>query len=363
MQGGWTRTLAGITLALGLGVVAIAGTGSTGQVPTLERFVFHEPHMGTEFHLVLYSSDAAAASRASRAAFDRVADLNRKLSDYDPESELMRLCAQGGGPPVEVSEDLFRVLERSLELSRASQGAFDPTIGPVGRLWRRARRDRKRPDPELMASAMKRVGYTKIELDAGRRTVRLLQDGMKLDLGGIAKGYAADEALKTLRSLGVNRALVAAAGDITAGDPPPDAEFWRVAVAPLRRPDLPEAPAPMLRLRHQSVSTSGDAEQSVEIDGVRYSHILDPRTGVGVIGRSSATVIAPEGTTSDSLATALSVLGPDQGLALIEATPGAAAYYVRVRDDGTLQIVTSKRWSEQARIEPAGAEAPTGPSR
>ncbi len=358
MRGGWTQAIAIVALAVGPGALAEPGSGTTGADPELMRFEFHEPHMGTEFHLVLYSSDAAAASRASRAAFDRVEALNRALSDYDPESELMRLCARAGGPPVAVGADLFRVLERSLAVARDSDGAFDPTLGPVGRLWRRARRDRKRPDPALLAQALTRVGSRNIELDPAARTVRLLRPDMKLDLGGIAKGYAADEALKTLRSLGVNRALVAAAGDITAGDPPPGSDAWTVAVAPLRRPDQPNAESPRLRLANRSVSTSGDAEQSVEIDGVRYSHILDPRTGLGVVGRSSATVIAADGTTSDSLATALSVLGPERGLALIDATPGAAAYYVRVQPDGSLQVVTSTRWSELAQAEPAGDAAP-----
>ncbi len=202
--------------------------------PDLARFAFREPHMGTEFHLVLYSKDAAAARRASRAAFDRVEEINGKLSDYDPQSELMRLCAKAGGEPVVVSDDLFRVLQRSQTLAAKTGGAFDVTIGPVGRLWRRARRRRERPRADLLAEARALVGSRNIELDPERRTVRLLKAGMKLDLGGIAKGYAADEALKALRDQGIPHALMAAAGDIAAGDPPPGEEGWSVAVAPLK---------------------------------------------------------------------------------------------------------------------------------
>jgi len=337
---------------LGLVMVALAiastpTTTPTGAVeagdPGLSRFEFREPHMGTEFKLVLYSTDEATARRASRAAFDRIEALNGTLSDYDPDSELMRLCERAGGRAVEVSDDLYRVLDRALALARRSDGAFDPTINPVGRLWRRARRDRKMPDERTLRESLDLVNFRNVVLDPDARTVRLTKPGTKLDLGGIAKGFAADEAMAVLRDLGIDRALVAAAGDIRVADPPPGESAWTVAVAPLKSASGDASKSPALRLVNQAVSTSGDAEQFVEIDGVRYSHIVDPRTGLGVVGRSSATVVAPDATTSDSLATALSVLGPEEGMALIEETPGAAAFYVRATDDG-FTVVTSKRW-------------------
>ncbi len=334
-------------------VLALAAP-SSGET---SRFEFREPHMGTEFKLVLYTSDEARARRASRAAFERIEAINASLSDYDPESELMRLCARAGGPPLPVSDDLFRVLSRAQALSKRSDGAFDVTIGPVGRLWRRARRNRLMPDPKLLAQARELVGFENVRLDAERRTVQLRKPGMKLDLGGIAKGFAADEALKRLRDLGIKQALVAAAGDIAVGDPPPGSDGWTVDVAPLKAATL--GPAPRLKLVNQAVSTSGDAEQFVEIEGVRYSHILDPRTGLGVVGRSSATVVAPDATTSDSLATALSVLGPEKGLKLVEETEGAAAFYVRATENG-LVVVKSRRWDEIAKVVPAPAERENG---
>lgn len=357
-------------MALRVAAVAwVMAAASSGLVPAgvgagsgaddgsdLVRFEFREPHMGTEFHLVLYSTDADAARRASRAAFDRVEELNGKLSDYDPQSELMRLCARAGGPAVEVSDDLFRVLDRAQDLAERSGGAFDATIGPVGRLWRRARRRRERPEPRQLEEARALVGFRDVELDPERRTVRLRKPGMKLDLGGIAKGFAADEALTVLRDLGVSRALMAAAGDVAAGDPPPGSEGWVVAVAPLKAA-AGDGPEPRLRLRNQAVSTSGDAEQFVEIDGVRYSHILDPRTGVGVVGRSSATVVAPDATTSDSLATALSVLGPEEGKGLVESTPGASAFFVRATDGG-VEVVTSRGWDGVRKVLDAVGTSP-----
>ena len=329
------------TLGMTIAAVAIGQAAIDDPTGTL-RFEYREPRMGTEFLIVLYSTDEAGATLASRAAFDRVEALNAALSDYDPESELMRVCARAGGPPVAVSKDLFRVLERALDVAERSGGAFDPTVNPVGRLWRRARRDGKMPDPELLAKALDLVNYRDVVLDPDARTVQLTKPGMKLDLGGIAKGFAADEALKVLRDQHkITRALVAAAGDVRIGDPPPGRTGWRVAIAPLRTGT--EAAVPLLLLANRAVSTSGDAEQFVEIEGVRYSHIVDPRTGLGVVGRASATVVAPTATTTDALATALSVLGPAEGAGLVSQTPGAQYYYLKIHGDD-LEVSRSDGW-------------------
>jgi thiamine biosynthesis lipoprotein len=319
--------------------------------PELTRFEFRETHMGSPFKLILYCTDAATARRCSRAAFDRIARLDAALSDYEPTSELMRLCDRAGGPPVPVSEDLFRVLQGSLEMSRRSGGAFDATVNPVVRLWRRAQRDRRLPDPALLAKARALVGSGKVRLDPEARTVQLLQPGMKLDLGGIAKGFAAGEAIAELKRQGIDRALVAGAGDIVVGGSPPDTEGWTIGIAPLETPD--SVPSRFLLLHDAAVSTSGDAERFVEIGGVRYSHIVDPRTGLGLTGRSSVTIVARDGMTCDSLATAVSVLGPERGLALVEETPGAAALIVLKTDAGTRAIE-----SERFRALPAATPKP-----
>ncbi len=165
----------------------------------LTRFEFQETHMASTFKIVLYSTDEPFARRASRAAYDRIAALNVILSDYDPESELSRLSRTAVGRPVPVSRDLFDVLERSRWIFERSGGAFDVTIAPVGRLWRRARRDRKLPDPKLIAEARLLVGFDKVVLEPKARTVELKKPGMKLDVGGIAKGYAAQAALDVLK--------------------------------------------------------------------------------------------------------------------------------------------------------------------
>jgi FAD:protein FMN transferase len=302
--------------------------------------------MGTIFRIVLYAPDPATASKASRAAFDRIQKLDNIMSDYKPGSELRQLCDQAGGPPVKVSEDLFRVLAAAREASTRSDGAFDITVGPVVRLWRRARRRHELPDPERLVAGRDLVGYEKVQLDPQAHTAQLLKPGMLLDLGGIAKGDAADQALKVLEGFGVTRALVAAAGDIAVGDPPPHRAGWRIEIAPLdrdssaiqdskfkipdSRPEIQKAQTekPKIQIRfvllhNAGISTSGDAEQHVEIGGVRYSHIVDPKTGMALTGRSSVTVVAPNGITADSYATAVSVLGPERGLKLINSTPNA----------------------------------------
>jgi thiamine biosynthesis lipoprotein len=341
---------------LGLLVVALAGRAGAAEGEGLARFAYGQTHMGSPFNLVLYTTGEPAARRASDAAFARVEQLNGILSDYDPDSELMRLCDRAGTGPVAVSDDLYRCLARALEVARASAGAFDPTINPVGRLWRRARRDRRLPDADLLAKAQALVGWENVRLDPARRTAELLRPGMKLDLGGIAKGFAAGEAHAVLKAHGVDRALVAAAGDIVVSGPPPGRDGWRIGIAPL---DPTRPPERVLVLHDAAVSTSGDAERFVVIDGRRYGHIIDPRTGEGIIRRASVTVVARDGATADSLATAAFVLGPERGMTLVEATEGAAALFVQHVPDGPPSERATTRWST-IRQQQADAATPDG---
>jgi thiamine biosynthesis lipoprotein len=309
--------------------------------PHLARFTYREPHMGTMFKIILYAPDEAEAGRAAKAAFERIAALDAMMSDYRPASELMQLCRKAGGGPVHVSEPLFYVLARAQEVSRLSGGAFDVTVGPVVRLWRRARKTEQLPDPQKLAQARALLGYQNIRLDNQNHTVQLLKPGMQLDLGGIAKGYAADEGLRVLQQHGITRALVAAGGDIAVSGPPSDAAGWKIGIAPLEDPNA--KPSRYLLLHDAAVSTSGDAEQYVEVGGKRYSHIVDPRTGMGLVGRQSVTVVARHGIMADSLTKVVCVLGPERGLAIIENLPDVAALVVRKTDKGT-QTIASKRF-------------------
>lgn len=323
---------AGLTAAL----LGLGGPNDHGAT----RFEFIETHMGSEFKVILYSPDALTARRASRAAFDRIAALDASFSDYNPESELMRLCDRAGDLAVKVSDDLFDILRLSRAMSERSGGAFDVTVGPLVRLWRRARRDRKMPSEENLARARKLVSSSLMTLDPAAKTVRLARHGMKIDLGGIAKGYASDAAVKVLRAQGISRSLVAGAGDIVVGDPPPGRTGWSIAVEGLGpgqgKPDL------YLDLKNAAVSTAGDAERFVEIGGRRYSHIVDPKTGLGVVDRCGVTVVAPDGATADALDTAAYILGPERGLALVESTAGASAFIVRMTTEGLQTFETSR---------------------
>jgi thiamine biosynthesis lipoprotein len=325
-----------------------------GNPSNLERFEFAQVHMGVSFRIALYAPDEATANRAAEQAFARIEELDGVFSDYDPQSELMRLCrAASATEAVRVSPPLAEVLRESLALSEASRGAFDITVGPAVRLWRRARRNHRLPSPRRLAEARAQIGYEAVQLDEAQRTVRLLKSPMRLDLGGIAKGYAADEALAQLRQAGVTRAMIDASGDLALGDPPPDREGWRVGVAPL---DAEKTQASrILFVANRGVATSGDAFQHVEIDGRRYSHIVDPRTGIGLTSPSSVTVIAPTGWQADGLASALSVLGPKQGLALIEKTPGTAALFV-VQEGDQVKTYVSRRFGCYEKREPESAE-------
>ena len=219
-----------------------------------------------------------------------------------------------------VSPELLAVLARALEIARATDGAFDPTVAPLVALWRESRATRRLPEPSRLAAARALVGWQHVELDAGPFGSSPARPGMRLDLGGIAKGYILQEALRTLRDRGVTRALVAAGGDIVVGDAPPGRPGWACRRA--RMPIRPSS-ARASRLTNAALATSGSSEQFVEIDGVRYSHIVDPRTGLGVTTDRGARVIADDAALADALATALTILDDEDGKTLQARFPDA----------------------------------------
>jgi len=287
----------------------------------LRRYEFRKLLMGVVARIVVYSPDDYIAKWACSRAFLRIAQIEELMSDYRSDSELMRLCREGHIAPVRVSDDLFLVLQRALEISQRSNGAFDITVGPFVALWRRARQTKQLPSDEELRQARQLVGWEKVTLDPVNRTVKLAIPGMRLDLGGIAKGYAADCALRVLRKFGISRALIELGGDIVLGDPPPNRKGWRIGIL-----DESGKPEKFLEIANCAVSTSGSTEQFVEIAGRRYAHIVDPRTGLGLTKLILVTVIAKDGITADGLATALCVLGEKEGRKLAESY-GAVAFF------------------------------------
>lgn len=312
-----------LSSVLMLGLAACDCSCSIGRAD-LCRYEYTHIIMGVEARIVLYSENERTASRAARAAFDRMNDLDAVLSDYRRESELMRVCRASGGPPIHVSDDLFGILVQADEIVTLSNGTFDPSVGPLVQLWREARRTNERPSRAATADAMSRVGWSKITLDSQERTVQLAVPNMQLDLGGIGKGFAVDEAIAVLVAAGVTRCLVDLGGDIAAGDPPPGKNAWTVAVTSNpRRTDVIRIP-----LRRMGIATSADTEQFVQIGEDRFSHIIDPRTGLPLTSRIAVTVIAPDAALADALASAVSVLGPDDGLKLLQSFPRSWARIV-----------------------------------
>ncbi len=311
-------------LFLGICVMAwmAAAAPCCADTTRLARYAYTEYHMGVDVRLIVYAPDKPTAERACIAAFERFAQLDAMMSDYRPDSELMRLCARAGGPPVPVSPDLFRVLERAQQVAERSDGAFDVTCGPLVALWRQARKTHVLPSVEAITQALALVGWRKMALDTRKHTVRLLVAGMKLDLGGIGKGYADDCAQTTLRQHGITRALVEAGGDIVVSDPPPGETGWKIQTASQSK----DKPALMLLLANRAISTSGDTEQFVEIGGLRYSHIVDPRTGQALTDRIQVTILAGNGLTSDSLSKVVSVLGREKGEPITHTYPDVAVF-------------------------------------
>jgi FAD:protein FMN transferase len=288
---------------------------------SLTRVEFSEVHMGLPVRIVLYAADDVVGAEAARTAFARVAALDLMMSDYRAESDLHAIEGRAGDW-VPVSPELYAVVERSIEIARASSGAFDPTVGPLVTLWRDARRSLEKPDAPSLDRARARVGWQHVALDARRRAIRLAHSGMRLDLGGIAKGYILQEAVRTLEVQGVTRALVEAGGDIVVGDAPPRREGWSIDVPAAANRAFRER---AMSLRRAALATSGPTMQFVEIDGIRYSHVVDPRTGLGLTNHIVARVISADGATADALATALTVIGPADASALLAKYPDAVA--------------------------------------
>jgi len=293
-------------------VLAVAGLAHPPQ-----RFEFEHAAMGTTFRIVLYAVDAERGSQASAKAFRRIDALDRILSDYDTSSEISRLSTTAGsGQWIAVSDDLWAILEYSNSLAIETGGAFDVTIGPLTRLWRWASRREQLPDADRIARARAAVGHTLVEFDTSVRRVRLTAPGMRLDVGAVGKGFAADAALEILEREGIHRALVDAGGDVVASDAPPGSSGWRVAVPELHGGTVATR---TVRIANCAVATSGDTYRYFEVDGVRYSHIIDPESGIGLTTRRIATVFAPNATEADALASAVSVLDGAQAAKLLDA--------------------------------------------
>jgi thiamine biosynthesis lipoprotein len=272
----------------------------------LQRFYFSQPKMGSPFTLIFYAADSMQANTHATSCYRLVDSLNMILSDYDPQSEINRLSEKSGNHEwVSISPVLFEVLQQSAAAWQKSRGAIDITIGSLSKLWRQARSTKNFPEDEKVQKAKAQTGFKNILLDTLHHRLKLLKPEMQLDFGAIAKGYIAQKVIDHLRDNTIDKALIDAGGDIAVSGAPPGKKGWSVAV---NIPESEELLPQRILLSDKSVATSGDLYQYIEKDGHKYSHIIDPSTGYGVLHRRNVTVIADDGATADWLATACSIL-------------------------------------------------------
>lgn len=286
---------------------------------------FHRT-MGTFARVLIVASDKKTAEKSLEAAwavFDRVETL---MSDYDPDSQISEVNRRAFAEPVAVDPDVFEVISAAVEYSKLSGGAFDITVGPVVQLWRNARNTGVAPTPEQIADARAKVGFRNLQLDPDKKTVRFAVEGMQLDVGGIAKGFAVDKAVEAMRQAQALGAMVDIGGNLFCfGRPLGGKPHWYIG---LQDPAVDDNILMRLKLDDCAVATSGDYRRYVVLEGQKHSHIIDPATGDSAAELSSVSIFAPTAMQADALATAVSVLGCEKGMELLEAIDKVEAILV-----------------------------------
>lgn len=314
-----------------------AGTRTRGLVEVNSGY---RVVMGTFSRVVVIARGEKAAQRCLEAAFEVQDRIESLLSDYQDDSELSKVNREAARGPVAVSEMTFEVLQRSVHFSKLSEGAFDVTVGPWVDLWHKAGRTNQPPTEEALAETRRKVGFDKLILDEKDRTVRFAVEGMRIDLGGIGKGYAVDRAVEAMQKQGAVGGMIDLGGNIRCfGRPPQGQTHWRIGLQdPNVAPDAldPSKPLLILALTSESVATSGDYRRFVKVQGQKQSHIIDTATGKGANKLVSDTIIAADATTADALSTVVNVLGREKGLALIERLPSTAAILIPAEQGGSL---------------------------
>ena len=288
--------------------------------------------MGTFARIMAVATDKQTAQISIEKGLERLERVDNLMSVHNPDSEISRVNREADTRPVKVSDPLFEVLQRSVQDSRLTDGAFDITVGPLVDLWYEAGKNNTKPTEDQIASAKAKVGYQKLILDSENKTVRFTVDGMKLDLGGIAKGYGIDLAADAMQKAGALGGMVDVGGDIRFfGAPPRGKQKWLVGLQEPKidnKGNVSQNLVLTLQVLDKAVTTSGDYRRFVLIDGKRYSHIINPSTSSAAEGLSSVTIIAQNATEADALATAVSVMGKEKGLAFIEKIPDTEAILI-----------------------------------
>ena len=308
-------SVAGILLA-----ILVAPTSVHGATHKSTR-----AKMGSPFSITAVADDEAAARAAVEAAFAEIDRIEERISSWREDSETSALNRNAGRGPMVVSDELFGLIRRSLSVSKLTGGAFDITFAGAGKLWDFRAKPPVLPDSEALKRGLAAVGYQRVKLDAEQRTVELSIPNSRIGFGAIGKGYAANRAAHVMKEMGIRSGLINAGGDLLAFGRQENGELWTIGLADPLNPDTVFA---RLDLTDQAVVTSGDYERFIEIDGDRYAHILDPRTGWPVRGVLSVTVVCPDGELADALATSVFVLGVKKGLELINRLRGVEALVI-----------------------------------
>lgn len=278
--------------------------------------------MGTAVRVELWHDNPTAATAAMNAVMDEMRRIDETMSPYKPDSELSRINRDAAQKPVPISQEMYDLIAHSIEFSKLSGGAFDITFSSVGYLY--DYREHIKPTDAQIAKALPGISYRHLKLDSKARTIHYDRAGVRIDLGGIAKGYAVDNCIAILKGLGVTNAIVTAGGDSRLlGDK--RGRPWNVGI---RDPRRSGAVVAVLPLADTAISTSGDYERYFEEDGVRYHHIINPKTGKSATGVRSVTVIAPDGITTEGLTKSVFVKGPKEGMRLIESLKGVDAIII-----------------------------------
>ena len=309
--------------------------------------------MGTLLTITAWGADTGVLLAAIHAARDSVRLVDSLMSVYRPESDISTVNRNAGGSPVRVAAQTLHVLRRARDFWRLSGGAFDPTVGPLVDAWGFRGESGRMPTAFALDSLRGLVGFPGVQIDSTASTVRLARAGMQLDLGGIAKGYALDLGRAAMRNAAITGGMLDLGGNVLVFGRPPTGRTWRIGI---RHPRHGSALLGTLALDSGAVATSGDYEHFYEIDGVRYAHLLDPRTGAPARGIVAATAIGPAGEWSDGLSAALFLSGAVRGVSIADSLPGTGAVYVL--DDGTgrvtrARIVVSARARAWFTVDPA----------
>ena len=303
------------------------------------RQQLHTRLMGSSFELLVVEEEENIGQRRLQEGVVEIRRIEALLTEFDPDSQTSLLNRYAGVSPVKTDPEVYQILQRCLHLSHLTQGAFDVTAVALRSLYNFKERRACRPDPGLLAETLASVGHHHIQVK--EETVFLSKKGMRIGFGAIGKGYAADKVRALWRSQQVHAGVINASGDLTAWGLQPDGRPWQVGIAD---PRDPSSILLWLPVQDAAVATSGNYEQYFEIDGVRYSHNIDPRTGVPVRGVKSATVISPSAELSDALATAITVMGVSAGLYLIDQLPDVHGIIIDDKD----RIFSSKNITRHA---------------